>query len=173
MDQSIELSIKLLKEAIDTVKETRTLREELQQRAEANTALKDLLRSYTDRFVKLDASQSEHLKKVLEILQEHGQEKPQPIGALRPDDLARQFRTLIEKIQSEAQTPREGETAAIIKSLDVELKGLIVVDKDEAKIVPPHPDKPIEAGQLSILRMSFGSIPVLRATVNKNDKEPS
>ena len=56
-----------------------------------------------------------------------------------------------------------GDVGTIIKSMDVELKGLIVVQDQQARVVPPSPDQPIDAGQLSTIKMSFASVPLQRA----------
>ncbi len=62
--------------------------------------------------------------------------------------------------------------ATILKNLDVEIKGLIVVQDNEARIATPTPDQAIDAGQLSTLRMSFNTIPVLRQPSQKPPAEP-
>jgi len=84
-------------------------------------------------------------------------------GAVKPETLARHFRTVIERIQQEALDPERGPIGATLRGVEVEVKGLIVVENEEPRIVTPTPDRPVEAGQLSTVRMSFGSVPVLRA----------
>jgi len=76
--------------------------------------------------------------------------------------VAGQFRSLMDSIQNDARQPRDGEVATTLKSLDIELKGLIVVENNEARIAPPPPGSKVDPGLLSTIRMSFGTIPVLR-----------
>ena len=78
-------------------------------------------------------------------------------------DLAKSFRSVIQTIQNEMGQDETGDVGTIIKSMDVELKGLIVVQDQQARVVPPSPDQPIDAGQLSTIRMSFASVPLQRA----------
>jgi hypothetical protein len=78
-------------------------------------------------------------------------------------DLAKGFRSVIQTIQNEMGQDETGDVGTIIKSMDVELKGLIVVDGQQARVVPPSPGQPIDAGQLSTIKMSFASVPIQRA----------
>ena len=67
----------------------------------------------------------------------------------------------LETIQLDARRPAQGELATTLKSFDVELKGLIVVADNEARVVTPAPGTTVDPAQLSTIRMSFGSIPSL------------
>jgi hypothetical protein len=80
---------------------------------------------------------------------------------VRAEDIASHFRTLVETVQLDARRPRAGELATTLKSFDVEIKGLIVVDDKEARVVTPTAGVAIDPGRLSTIRMSFGSIPAL------------
>jgi hypothetical protein len=86
-------------------------------------------------------------------------------GAVAATDLAKGFRSVIQTIQREVGEGDVGDVGTIIKSMDVELKGLIVVEDQQPKVVPPSADKPIDPNTLSTIRMSFGSVPIERATV--------
>ena len=83
-----------------------------------------------------------------------GTEKP-----VRASDIAKHFRTLVQSMQLDARVPAQGEIATTLKSFDVEIKGLIVVEDNEARVVTPAPGTNVDPGQLSTIRMSFGSIP--------------
>ena len=75
-----------------------------------------------------------------------------------PVDLARSFRDVVDTVQSEARTaPGIGVT---IRSMDIEVKGLVTVDQQGTSLVLPQPGTGIDAGALSTLRVSFGAIPV-------------
>jgi hypothetical protein len=102
-----------------------------------------------------------HLKEAAALTGRLQQDESRKEAAIRPEDFAKRFRSLIDSIQVEARTGVAGEVATTLKSLDVELKGLIVVEKDDARLVTPSPAEPVDPGQLSTIRMSFGSIPVL------------
>jgi hypothetical protein len=106
-------------------------------------------------------AQLAHLKEAAALTGRLQQDESRKEAAIRPEDFAKRFRSLIDSIQVEARTGVAGEVATTLKSLDVELKGLIVVEKDEARLVTPSPTEPVDPGQLSTIRMSFGSIPVL------------
>lgn len=86
----------------------------------------------------------------------------EPPAAVKPVDLAQPFRSMIETIQNQAREPREGDVAATLKTVDVELKGLIVVQEDETRVVTPTISQAVDPAKLSTIRMSFGSVPVLR-----------
>lgn len=93
------------------------------------------------------------------IREELSRREPQPV---KTGELVANFRAVLEAAQLEARKPREGEVAATLKSLDVEVKGFLTVEKGETAVVTPAPGRMVEPGQLSTIRMSFGTIPVLR-----------
>ncbi|MBM3679005.1 MAG: hypothetical protein FJW96_14180 [Actinobacteria bacterium] len=101
---------------------------------------------------------SESRKLANELAQAPGEPPP----AISPDAIVDQIRTMIDNVHEDVRKGREGETASTLRSVEVELKGLIVVDREKAQIVPPQPDRPIDPGQLSTIRMSFGAVPVAR-----------
>jgi hypothetical protein len=97
---------------------------------------------------------------IAERLAEGGGRVSQAVPA---QDLAKGFRSVIQTIQREAFEEAVGDVGTTLRSLDVELKGLIVVEENEARVVPPAPGTVVDAGQLSTIRMSFASVPLMRA----------
>jgi hypothetical protein len=87
--------------------------------------------------------------------------EPAATAAIAPDALVGQIRALIDGVH-DAPAPEGAEAVSTLTHVDVEVKGLIVVEHEEARIVPPHPDRPIDAAQLSTIRLSFGAVPVVR-----------
>lgn len=76
-----------------------------------------------------------------------------------PLNLATSFKGVIDAVQAEArQTPG---VATTIKSMDIEVKGLVQVSSDQAtQLVLPAVGSAIDPNALSTLRISFGAIPV-------------
>ncbi len=91
--------------------------------------------------------------------------------AIKPEDLARHFRDVVDQAQSSARQP-EGDVGVSLKSLDIEVKGLIVVEGDEARLVTPTASRALDVGQLSTLRLTFGTVPFLRAPVDEAQPAP-
>ena len=75
-----------------------------------------------------------------------------------PLGLATSFKSVMDSIQSEARkTPG---VATTVKSMDIEVKGLVQVQDKETVLVLPGLNSSIDANALSTLRVSFGAIPV-------------
>jgi hypothetical protein len=170
MDPRVEALVKLLAESVNAHEQLVKLQNEFAaaaERARSADGLRKAIKAFNDRFTSTAKPQTERLAEALKVAPtlEPAPEKPptpRTLLPILPTDLARQFRTVIETAQNEARTPGTTDTAATIKSLEIEMKGFIVVENDQAAIIPPDPDKPIEAGQLSTIRMTFGSVPLLR-----------
>ena len=114
----------------------------------------------------IQAAVDESLAAIQAVKEELAKQPPSPVKA---DALMDQFRLVIEKAQLDARKPQAGEVSATLKSMDVEIKGLIAIDnKGNVGIVTPIPKYGVDPGQLSTIRMSFGTIPTLRSL----DKEP-
>ena len=81
------------------------------------------------------------------------------VSTATPLNLATAFKTVIDTIQAQArQTPG---VATTIKSMDIEVKGLVQVKDDQTTtLVLPAAGAPIDPHALSTLRVSFGAIPV-------------
>jgi len=164
------------------------------------SALEDLekLRAAVDAFRQIDPADIERLRKaaktlpprldeghaaigakleeateIAKRLADQGAPQPGPGNAgvgVMATDLAKGFRSVIQTLQNELGQGDLGDVGTIIKSMDVELKGLVVVADQQPTIVPPTPDQPIDPGQLSTVRMSFASVPLQR-TIDR-DKPP-
>lgn len=178
MDPRLEKLIELLKAALERERELDVLnqgfREEV-ERAKKIEELKKLAFEFARRAASLNAEQQKALQEALRLAEELGKAPPPPPpdgGPVKADDVAKHFRTLIDNIQLDARKPRAGEMATTLKSLEVEIKGLIVVEKDEARIVTPTPGRPVDPGQLSTIRMAFGTIPILPQAEESKPPEP-
>jgi hypothetical protein len=139
-----------LRAAIDTFRQADT-RELPQLRA----AVKVLLDRVEESHASLRAGLAESAK-IGKRLDAQGGE---PVAGVLATDLAKGFREVIQTIQREVDDGDEGDVGTIIRSMDVELKGLIVVEGQQPKVVPPAPGQAIDANQLSTIRMSFASVP--------------
>jgi hypothetical protein len=96
------------------------------------------------------ARQIEELKKKLE--------SASSASSATPLSLATSFKGVMDSIQSEARkTPG---MATTIKSMDIEVKGLVQVQDKDTVLLLPSLNAPIDANALSTLRVSFGAIPV-------------
>ncbi len=170
MDPEFERLIGLLKAAEERAQTASDLTGKFI--AEVNNAANvDVVRRVTKQFQEqIGAAQQEVRKAVAEAtelaakLRETKPTEPVPPSgpSVRAQDIAAHFRTLVDTVQLEARQPRAGELATTLKSFDVELKGLIVVQDKEAHVITPSPDRAVDPGQLSTIRMSFASVPVLR-----------
>ena len=89
-------------------------------------------------------------------------------GAVTATDFAKGFRSVIETMQREAGEGAVGDVGTIIKSMDVELKGLVVVEDSQPKVVPPSPGSTVDPNTLSTIRMSFASVPIQRTAGPKS-----
>jgi IPT/TIG domain len=78
----------------------------------------------------------------------------------KPLDLADSFRQAVDQIQAQARQSTSG-SATTIRSLDIEIKGLVNVDAQTGNTVMVLPTlaTPIDPNQLSTLRVSFAAIP--------------
>ena len=165
---------KLLAMLQDTLKRIETLAKQI---TEFRTTLNqtDVPKKFSDLGERFAAQVDEaaraalnNLRQAEVILKETSTPATKPVKA---DVLARQFRSVIENIQREAQQQPEGEIGVTLKTVDVEVKGLIVVEGDSAAIITPTPDRAVDPGQLSTIRLSYGSVPLLRTTVPPGIKE--
>lgn len=66
-------------------------------------------------------------------------------GVISPGDLAKQFRLVVENLHQEAQNS-QGDAAVILKSMDIEVKGLIVAERGETCDHDGHPRKTSRPG---------------------------
>ncbi len=78
---------------------------------------------------------------------------------MQPLDLARSFKNVVDQIQQDARQA-SGVAATTIKSMAIEIKGLVNVDGANPVMVLPTPGSAIDPGQLSTLQISFGAVPM-------------
>jgi hypothetical protein len=132
-----------------------------QLRAAAKALLDQLERGHAS--LRMEIGEASEIAKRLDIpAPAPGPAPGQVAGAVAATDLAKGFRSVIQTIQREIGEGDTGDVGTIIKSMDVELKGLIVVEDQQPKVVPPSPDTPVDPGTLSTIRMSFASVPIGR-----------
>jgi hypothetical protein len=92
---------------------------------------------------------------------------------ISPEDLATQFRSVVQKVQQEAEQGVTADSAVIMKSMEIEVKGLVMAREGKPTIVTASPDKPLDPGDVSTIRMSFGTVPVIRQAVTEQPKKPT
>jgi len=85
-----------------------------------------------------------------------------PIEGILTGDLVKGFRSIVDNIQRDARDPAKGDAGATLQSLDIEMKGFIALQQNEARIITPTLTRAADPGQLSTIRLAFGAIPVLR-----------
>ena len=78
-----------------------------------------------------------------------------------PSDIAKSFRAVIDEFHAEA---RESDDVGIaIKTLDLQVKGLVEVDDKTTTLVLPSAGAAVDPTILSTFRVSFGAVPALPA----------
>lgn len=87
---------------------------------------------------------------------------PPPPTPLSPEELVRQVRALIESTNGAQPTVPDAEVTASLKSVEMDVKSLIVVETNQAKLVLPTLDRPINPEQLSTIHLVFGAVPYVR-----------
>lgn len=87
-----------------------------------------------------------------------------PAEGIKTGDLVNRFRSLIDTIQRDARSPaREGEAGATLQNLEVEMKGFITLQQNEARITTPTLTRTTDPGLLSTIKLAFTAIPVVRS----------
>jgi cell division protein FtsB len=77
-----------------------------------------------------------------------------------PIALADSFRKIVDQIQSQARLQSASGPATTIKSMDIEVKGLVNVQQDGSTVmVLPTLSSQIDASQLSTLRIAYAAVP--------------
>src|SRR5260370_2067374 len=76
-----------------------------------------------------------------------------------PLALADSFRKVVEQIQTQARLQSASAPATTIRSMDLEIKGLVNVQDGNTVMVLPTTTTPIDSAQLSTLRLSFAAVP--------------
>jgi len=93
-----------------------------------------------------------------------------PVSRASPIDIAKSFRAVVDEIQADARAAPE--VGVTIKSMDIEVKGLVEVDEDKTALVLPSAKAQIDPSALSTLRVSFGAVPVLPPAEAPREPEP-
>jgi hypothetical protein len=82
----------------------------------------------------------------------------EPPPSMSPLDVANAFKQVVEQVQNEAREAPG--VATTIKSLDLEVKAFVQVDREgETALAFPQHDAEVDASVLSTLHISFGAIP--------------
>ncbi len=76
-----------------------------------------------------------------------------------PAALAASFKNVIDHIQTQARVQSVSGPATTLRSMDIEVKGLVNVQDGSTVLVMPTLGSPIDPNQLSTLRLSFAAIP--------------
>jgi len=76
-----------------------------------------------------------------------------------PIALADSFRKVVDQIQTQARLQSASGPATTIRSMDIEVKGLVNVQDGNTVLVLPTPGSQLDPNQLSTLRVSFAAIP--------------
>jgi hypothetical protein len=174
MDELKQL-IELLTKAAADLERLRSLVAEFGRFASQTASVEELRKAARTVVTRLDeghAAIGASLEESLELTKRLAEQPTgEPTGAIAATDLAKGFRSVIQTMQREvAETGVEG-VGTVIRNMEVELKGLIVVEDDEPRVVPPAPRQEIDPGQLSTIRMSFASVPL--ASVARPPEGPS
>jgi hypothetical protein len=137
------------------------MEEILKRFAEARARVKDAdVRKLLDQIdVDLRAALQD-LDKQIATLQARLDEKDVAVTSAPPLDLARSFRQVIETIQAEARGADE--VGVTIRTMDLEIKGLVEVAEKETSLVLPTAQAPVDPALLSTLRLSFRAVPTVR-----------
>jgi transglutaminase/protease-like cytokinesis protein 3 len=173
IQKTLDLLAKIQKETQDTkVKEPLAriladLRAYLQEQEDARNKL-------TDALHQSEAARAELNGKIADLEKQNAAQAKQIADLTRrleaasggssansstPLGLASSFKKVIDTIQAEARsTPG---MATTVKSMDIELKGLVQVQADNTTVmVLPAEKSAIDPNSLSTLRVTFGAIPV-------------
>jgi cell division septum initiation protein DivIVA len=142
----------IIKDLKSYAQDQETERNKLQDALNQQKATIDQLTSTVATLQKTNADQANQIEELKKKLA--GTE-----SSATPLNLATSFKGVMDAIQAEArQTPG---VATTVKSMDIEVKGLVQVSPDKAtQLVLPAVGSAIDANALSTLRISFGAIPV-------------
>ena len=137
----------------------RELERVLQDPARLAELAREVVAQCDERAGSIDQLIEKARAQVTRLAEQASGEEPEPVGA---DSLARQFAGIIESIQRHALETEAG-AAVVLKTLDVEVKGLVTVKDDRTGLVLPTLRRTVDPGQLSTLRLSFGAIPIVQS----------
>jgi hypothetical protein len=86
-----------------------------------------------------------------------------------PLDITRQLKSVVDSVQTDLAA-QAGSVGTVLRGFDVELKGIVVVENSETRVVLPPPTEKLEAHQVSTFKMSFGTVPLVRSDAAVADK---
>jgi hypothetical protein len=122
-----------------------------------------------ERIKKLTSELDQSMKMAKQVLALEKRAAKPETGVISPGDLAKQFRLVVENLHQEAQNS-QGDAAVILKSMDIEVKGLIMAREGKPAIMTATPEKPLDPGDVSTIRMSFGTVPFMTAAPEEPKK---
>lgn len=91
----------------------------------------------------------------------------------RVESLASSFTTLLETYQAQANKPTPSGIAGTLRSADVEVKGFVEVKDDKTHLVVPRPGEALDSNLLSLLRLSFVTVPTLLPSAKAPEPPPA
>jgi len=77
------------------------------------------------------------------------------------DNVATSFKTLLETLQAPAVTATPSGVQGTLQSVELELKGFVEVQGDKMQVTVPKPGDTIDANSLSLVKLSFVTVPTL------------
>jgi hypothetical protein len=111
-----------------------------------------------DKHIAEQNAQLAEKDKLIDELEKHDETR---VTRASPTDIAKSFRAVIDEFHAET---REAEDVGVaIKTLDLEIKGLVEVDEQKTTLVLPTAGAAVDPTALSTLRISFGTVPVVPA----------
>lgn len=128
-------------------------------RGEPASPLVDKATTYAKGITAELDKQEELLKSVKALTDAIAKEQVGTAKGAKPLDIARNLRGVVDTLQGELGSPQSGFGTAL-RNFDVELKGVVMVQDDETRIVLPPPTERLEAHQVSTFKMSFAAVPV-------------
>jgi hypothetical protein len=155
----------IVKDLKSYAQDQETERNKLQDALNQQKATIDKLTSTVATLQQTNADQTKQIEELKKRLA--GSE-----SSATPLNLATSFKGVIDAIQAEArQTPG---VATTVKSMDIEVKGLVQVSSDKAtQLVLPAVGSTIDPNALSTLRISFGAIPVAGTPARPTSPAPA
>jgi ABC-type transporter Mla subunit MlaD len=140
---------------------------ELEQHAQALQAQTDLLASSVAQreatiasvqvqLAAVNASLADRDAKVAALQKQLDQVKATASSAT-PQSLATSFKNVMDTVQAQAR--ESAGTGTTIKSMQIEIKGLVQVQDSNPVLVFPAPGAPIDGAHLSTLRVEFAAVP--------------
>jgi hypothetical protein len=106
-------------------------------------------------------SQKKLLTEVTALVERIEQAQLDNAKGVKPLDMARQLKSVVDSVQNDLNS-QLGSVGTVLRGFDVELKGVVVVENSETRVMLPPPTEKLEAHQVSTFKMSFGTVPLVR-----------